>query len=535
MTKPSLGHAFNLDTSPLSEKFGCLHDLFEAQVRLRPDAAALILGDETMSYRQLDQRANQVARYLQSQGAGPGKFVGLYFERSMHPIIAILGCLKSGAAYVPIDPSYPGDRIRHIMLESEAVMMVTESALASRAAEHFDGLVAAIDSEAAEIDLQSPKKLTRLESGVKSSDLAYVIYTSGTTGRPKGVMAEHGHVCKFVLAFNEVCGTTPQDRVYQGFSLSFDGSVEEIWMAFSNGSALVVGDKQTPRFGNELGQYMAQKGVTYFSTVPTLLSTITDGVSTLKWLVVSGEICPMEIVNRWARPGLCMLNVYGPTEATVNTTAFECVAGKPITIGRPLKGYGIHIVDANLRPVPKGEKGELFVSGETLARGYLKQPELTSEKFMTIAGENGKALRLYRTGDLVRWNDAGELEFFGRIDSQVKIRGYRVELAEIESVLLEHERIRSASVKLFERDGLQELAAYIMIDSPANPLDRADVLSRLATRVPPYMIPGYLDVVAELPMLTSGKVDRNRLPAPVAPLVAIATNIVEPETALEHL
>ena len=341
-------------------------------------------------------------------------------------------------------------------------------------------------------------------------------------------MTEHRGAFKFVHAFNEVCGTLPHDRVYQGFSLGFDGSVEEIWMAFSNGSALVVGDRQTPRFGNELGQFLAQSGVTYFSTVPTLLSTVTDGISTLRLLVVSGEICPSELVNRWVRPGLRMLNVYGPTEATVNTTAAECVPGRPITIGRPLSGYGIHILNEHLRPVPRGQKGELFVGGETLARGYLKQAELTAERFFTIPGT-----RLYRTGDLVRMNDDGELEFFGRIDGQVKIRGYRVELAEIESILLEHELIRSASVKLFERDGLQELAAFITLEGLPLTLDRAEVLSRLEARVPPYMIPGFLDVVEELPMLTSGKVDRARLPVPVSPLVRAAGNIVLPETPLE--
>jgi non-ribosomal peptide synthetase-like protein len=512
---------------------GCLHELFEEQVDLRPDAPALICGDQCFSYRDLEARANQLARYLKLRGAGPGKFVGIYLERSSAPIIAILACLKSGATYIPIDPSYPKDRIRHILEETGAIILLTESSLGVTAQDVFDGLIFELDILAVLVSQLPTDRLARNETGVSPHDLCYVIYTSGTTGRPKGVMTEHGHAFKFVHAFNEVCGTSPQDRIYQGFSLSFDGSVEEIWMAYSNGSALVVGNRETPRFGNELGQFLAESRVSYFSTVPTMLSTITDPIPSLKWLVVSGEICPPELVNRWTRPGLRMLNVYGPTEATVNTTAAECIAGHPITIGHPLRGYELFILDGAGVPVPSGEKGELFVGGETLARGYLKQPELTAERFVNIPGINGGS-RLYRTGDLVRYNPEGELEFFGRIDSQVKIRGYRVELAEIESILLEHEAIRSASVRLLERDGLQELAAYIVVEREAAVLDRTELLLRLESRVPPYMIPGYLDQVDELPMLTSGKVDRSRLPHPVLPLLRTGMKVVLPENELEN-
>lgn len=525
---------FQFDTHPVSEKFGCLHDLFEAQVRIRPDALALVCGDTTLTYGELDARANQLARYLKLRGAGPGKFVGLFFERSIHPIIALLGCLKSGAAYLPIDPSYPHDRIEHIMTESEAVLMLTESALLERAIGAFKGITIALDAIADELALRPSGRLTRGESGVSPSDLCYVIYTSGTTGRPKGVMAEHRHAHQYTLSFNEVCGTTPEDRIYQGFSLSFDGSVEEIWMAFSNGSTLVVGDKDTPKFGNELGQYLQKHGVTYFSTVPTMLSTITEPIATLKCLVVSGEVCPPELVARWATNTLRMLNVYGPTEGTVNTTAAECVVGQAVTIGKPLPGYGIHILDSEFREVADGEKGELFVSGVTLARGYLKQPELTAERFMVL--ENiiaNKPLRVYRTGDLVRRNEQGDLEFFGRIDSQVKIRGYRVELAEIESILLLCPNIKTAAVKLIERDGISEIAAYVILNDPALELDRDAVLTNLSARVPAYMVPGFLDVLTELPRLTSGKVDRKLLPDPVNALVSARKEIIEPQSERE--
>ena len=530
------GRAVKMKT--IVEEACCLHELFEAQVDRTPSAAAIVCGDLILSYEELDWRANQLARYLILHGAGPGRFVGIYFGRSERPIIAILACLKSGAAYVPIDPSYPPERIRGILTESEAVLLLTEASLSSQACEYFNGTVLGVDFESHEISRpdeisrQSPLRLLRSDTGVSPQDLCYVIYTSGTTGRPKGIMTEHRNVTRFVHAFNLVCATAPEDRVFQGFSLTFDGSVEEIWMAFSNGSSLVVPTRQTPRFGNELGRFLVETGVTYFSTVPTLLSTITEPVSSLKLLVVSGEICPTELVSRWVGTASCaglrMLNVYGPTEATVNTTAAECIPGRPITIGRPLDGYGIHILDEKMLPVERGEKGELYVSGQTLARGYLKQPEVSAERFFSVPGG-----RHYRTGDLVRWNKEGDLEFFGRIDSQVKIRGYRVELAEIESLLLEYPGIRSSAVRLFERDGLQELSAYVLLEDSSQRLDREKLLSQLETRLPPYMIPGFLEVMSDFPLLTSGKVDRARLPQPSKPLIRVAAQILEPETDLE--
>ena len=225
---------------------GCLHELFEGNVDLRPDALALICGNESLTYRELDHRANQLAHFLRLQGAGPGKFIGIYLERSIHPIVAILACLKSGSAYVPIDPAYPGDRIKDILIESESILLLTDSALYGRAQESFSGRVLNLDILSEEILSQSSERIHSSTSGVTPKDLCYVIYTSGTTGRPKGIMTEHRNVIKFVYAFNEVCATGRDDRDYQGFSLTFDGSVEEIWMAYSNGSVLVAPKRASP-------------------------------------------------------------------------------------------------------------------------------------------------------------------------------------------------------------------------------------------------------------------------------------------------
>ena len=383
-----------------------------------------------------------------------------------------------------------------------------------------------LDSERDVIAKRTSKRLSSEETGVSGENICYVLYTSGTTGRPKGVVALHRNVVHFVKAFNAVCKTTPEDRIYQGFALGFDGSVEEIWMAFSNGAALVSGTKCTPRFGNDLARFLTRQGVTYFSTVPTMLSTITDPVPTLRQLVVSGEACPPELVNRWAGQDLLMLNVYGPTEATVNTTAAVCKAGKPVTIGKPLDGYRLSILDPEGRPVEDGEEGELYIAGVTLSQGYLKQPELTQRAFIQRGGE-----RLYRTGDLVRRNEDGEIEFFGRIDNQVKIRGFRVELSEIESVLLEQPGISNAAVILSELRGTPCLAAYITLKT-GETADRAKIAEVLRSRLPRYMVPTFLEELPSFPLLTSGKVDRKRLPEAKV-LLAQTGDLEQPETELE--
>jgi non-ribosomal peptide synthetase-like protein len=518
----------------------CLHELFESQVDATPDAVALVCGSHALTYSELDAEANRMSRCIRQAGAGPGVFVGIFAHRSELPIIAILACLKAGAAYIPLDPSYPTDRVRHIADETGLQLCLTDSALQPRASEIFGADCIVRMDDSGRLGRFPRSRISRQESGVSPADLAYIIYTSGSTGRPKGVMAEHRHVSLFVDAFNKVCGTRPGDRIYQGFSLSFDGSVEEIWMAFSNGSTLVVPALDAPRFGDELAHYLESLEINYFSTVPTMLATMTPSIPTLQTVVLSGEVCPPQLVKTWARDGLRILNVYGPTEATVNTTVFECSPDAPITIGRPIDGYTVQIVDEYLKPVPDGVSGELLIHGETLARGYFNEPEMTADKFVLLidehpAGGRRAPRRCYRTGDLAFWRDDGDLEFLGRADSQVKIRGYRVELSEIEAILAEHPDVQSASVSLFERDGLAELAAYVVLSRRHAVLDSHEMFSLLESKVPSYMIPGFLDVLPELPRTTSGKVDRRRLPPPATPLVRTSGDVVGPETDTERV
>lgn len=503
----------------------CLHEIFEAQADKTPDAIALECGDRSYSYGDVEREANRLARYLVVRGIGVGSFVGLSLDRSEWPVIAILAVLKAGAAYVPIEPSLPNDRIRYIAEAASLAAIITNAHHQARLSEIVDAEVLTVDGYRLQSAGIAADRLSQFETSVHQEDICYVLFTSGTTGRPKGVVTEHRNVVHFVSAFNEVCATSSYDRVFQGFSLGFDGSVEEIWMAFSNGATLVCGDAETPRFGAELAAFLDEKKITFLSTVPTLLTTLPHDIASLMQLVVSGEACHVDLVNRWAHPGRLMLNVYGPTEATVNTTAAVLNAGAPVTIGKPLAGYEIHILDADLRPVAKGEKGELYIGGAGISRGYLGQPELTARSYIdwSLSSHDGGTARedtqrLYKAGDLVRWNDDGELEFFGRIDNQIKIRGFRVELSEIEAVLLEQPGIAAAVVKVHEETGLQQLAAYVLRSSRTE-LDRGGVLAALRDRLPAYMVPTYLDALEAFPRLASGKVDRGQLPAPKHPLV----------------
>lgn len=522
----------------------CLHEIFEAQADRRPSDLALVHQNGSLTYQELEHRANRLARYLRSLGAAPGELVGIYLERSEEAIVAILAVLKAGAAYVPIDPAYPGERILHIVTEAGVGILIADSHVAERVEHGLVSTLLVIDAEKhrTAIGIQEARRLSREENGVSPDDLCYVIYTSGTTGRPKGIMTEHRNVVDFTASFKDVCGLDTSDRIYQGFSLGFDGSVEEIWMAFSAGATLVLGPPELSRLGDETGRYMADKGVTYFSTVPTFLSMIKEDVSSLRLIVVSGEPCPAGLVSSWVRPGRRMLNVYGPTETTVNATAWDCVPGKPVTIGRPLRGYDLHILDDRLQPVPRGEAGHLHIGGVGVSRGYLGQPELTQECFIEKPQwMDGNGARLYRTGDLVRESVNGDLVFLGRIDGQVKVRGYRIELAEIESVLRDHPGIEAAAVTVVEQGGLRELAAHVVPARRArqaretgSELDRDQVLDLLRSRLPLYMVPTYLDTLDELPTLASGKVDRKRLPKPRTPLVRGKREFVAPRNDIER-
>jgi non-ribosomal peptide synthetase-like protein len=512
----------------------CLPDIFESQVDQNPNALALICQDGGLTYQEVEDRANQLAHLLRDQGVGPEYLVGLHVHRSARSIIAILAVLKTGAGYVPLDPCFPPERCRHIVAEAHIKVLLSEESLSASAGQFFSGHLILLDTHQTHVQTYPTCRLTREDTGLQASNLCYVLYTSGTTGRPKGVMTEHRNVVRFIQAFRDTCKLTSEDRIYHGFALGFDGSVEEMWMAFSNGASLFVGTDDIVKVSSEVARFINDHRITFFSTVPTFLSMIQEDLPTVRVLIVSGEVCSQALAERWARPGRRMLNVYGPTEATVNTTVAECRAGTPVTIGRPLPGYELFILNEHQKIVPSGQWGELYIGGAILARGYLCQPELTFQHFIEnpLEGE-GDLDVLYRTGDRVRWNENGDLEFQGRIDSQVKVRGFRIELAEIENVLKEHPMIDQAVTTVATWLGLQQLAAYVVL-SNGSPINRSDVLKYLQRRLPAYMIPATLDVIDTVPTLNSGKADREQLPEPATALVPEDREIVAPQNEIQR-
>ena len=511
-----------------------LHELFEATADLFPGEIALMCGDERMTYGELEQKANQLARHLRRLGAGRGGCVAFLLPRSEDVYVALLAVLKAGAAYVPLDPDYPADRIGFILADCGARAVVTTAALAGKCA-GFAGAVVVLEAQQREILGESDARLASGE-GCAPEDLCYVIYTSGTTGRPKGVQIEHRSACNLVRAEGRLFQVRPTDRVYQGFSIAFDASVEEAWLAFHAGAALVVGTREMMQAGPALSRLLTEAGVTVFSCVPTLLAMMSEDVPGVRLLILGGEACPADLVTRWARPGRRMVNTYGPTEGTVIATSGDCDPRKPVTIGRPVPNYSAYILDERMEPVAVGVAGELHIGGVGIARGYVGRPELTAEKFVRnpFVPAGDAYARLYKTGDLARWRPDGEIEFLGRADGQVKLRGFRVELAEIESVLLQCAEVQAAAVAVREDvPGIQQLVGYIVPRAGVE-ANEGRVKAALRERLPAYMVPGLIEVLAALPTLPSGKVDRKALPAPRPRATTPEAESVGPRSAVER-
>jgi non-ribosomal peptide synthetase-like protein len=505
-----------------------LHDIFETQAEMRPDDIAVAFGSHSISYGELAARTNQLARYLRGRGARRGATVAMLLPRSIEAYAAILGILKAGAAYVPIDPEYPADRIAWILEDSGAVAVVTDAATAARCAA-FHGPVVRIDALGPDADrdrigAESPGALRRDQDCADSEDLCYVIYTSGSTGRPKGVMVAHRNACHLVRAERRIFGVRREDRVYQGASLCFDLSVEEIWLAFGAGATLIAATPEMARAGPDLSRQLAESGVTVLSCVPTLLSMLESRLGdlpSLRLLILGGETCSKELAERWIRPWRRIVNTYGPTETTVIATYADVVPGRPVTIGRPVPGYLIYLLDDQLQPVPQGGTGEICIGGAGVARGYRgllaeTLARFVPDPFAAQRGEDGAGARMYRSGDLGRLDGEGNIEFAGRADGQVKLRGLRVELGEIESALLRDKSVRAAACALCESaSGDLQLVGYVVPRSEAS-VDEERLFLQLRRWLPAWMVPSLIETVSDLPRLPSGKLDRMSLPGPQA-------------------
>ncbi|MVP02592.1 non-ribosomal peptide synthetase, partial [Paenibacillus lutrae] len=499
------------DTAAEYEQEKTIHQLIEEQSERTPDHVAVVYGEQQLTYRQINERANRLARTLREAGVTTNELVGIMTERSLEMVVGILGILKAGGAYVPIDPEYPEERIRYLMEDSGAKLLLTQQHLQERVS--FGGKMLTLDNEALYRGSSS-----NLEPVSGPDDLAYVIYTSGTTGKPKGVMVEHHGLSSLKGLFEEMLRMNETDRVVQFASLSFDASCWEIFQALFFGAALYIPDKETILDYRLFEDFMKKQGITTATLPPTYAAYLNaDGMPDLKNLITAGSAASLELIHQW-KGKVKYFNAYGPTEDSICTTIWSAAAsesGPSVTIGSPIQNHRIYIVDSHDQLLPTGIAGEMCIAGAGLARGYLNRPDLTAEKFVDNPFEPGE--RMYRTGDLARWLPDGTIEYMGRVDHQVKIRGYRIEVGEIEEQLLRIPSIQEAIVLAREDSNSQQLCAYYVADTP---LVLRELREALSSKLPGYMIPSYFVQVEKMPLTPNGKIDRKALPAPDGNILA---------------
>jgi amino acid adenylation domain-containing protein len=509
----------------------CIHEPFEAQARQTPDRVALVFERQTLSYGELNRRANQLAHYLRGSGVGPNVLVGLCVKRSPEMLIGLLGILKAGAAYVPMDPDYPKERLQYILEDSKASIVLTQKSLVD-GLPSFAGKAICLDKEWARIAGESEKNRV---GQANPEDLAYVLFTSGSSGRPKGVEISHRAVINFLDSMRERPGIKEQDTLLSVTTLSFDIFGLEIWLPLTTGAKVVIASEEVARDGKALAALMQQSGATVMQATPStwrlLLESGWEGNPHLK-ILCGGEAWPAQLAERLAPICAELWNMYGPTETTIWSAVHQIRVGMPVLIGHPIANTEFYVVDSQLQPVPFGVPGELLIGGAGLARGYLNRPELTAEKFIADRFRTDTGSRVYRTGDLVRYQVDGALEFLGRIDQQVKIRGFRIELGEIESVLRSHPGVREAVVVVRE-EREKQLVAYVLAGEPS--CSTAQLRDHLTQKLPAHMIPTAFSVLEKIPLTPNGKVDRKTLSgADYTPSERqSAQDLVLPQTLLE--
>jgi amino acid adenylation domain-containing protein len=520
----------------------CVHELFEAVVARTPESVAVVFEDESLTYAELNRRANRLAHYLQRRGVGPETLVGICVRRSIEMIVGVLGVLKAGGAYVPLDPAYPAERLAFMLEDADAAMLLTQAHLKEQIGKWANGQIThhaprttvCLDTD---WDLIAEELDTNPVSGVTPENLAYVIYTSGSTGRPKGTLLHHRGFCNFIQAQNQFLDVGSESCVLQFASFGFDASTSEIFTALLAGATLCLAKRETLLSETDLTQLVAAKEVTVAILPPVMLRTLDPRkMPTLRTVMSVGEACSAEIVERWA-PERRFFNGYGPTETSVGATGcrLQKASGNEanIPIGHPFANTRVYVLDSNLRPVPVGVSGELHIGGVGVGRGYLNRPELTAKRFIPDPFSHDPGARLYRSGDLARYRADGEIEFLGRIDHQVKVRGFRIELGEIEVVLRQVGSVRDVVVLAREEvPGDKRLVAYLVLDD-----DRAEVVDELRAHVrqklPQYMLPSAFVALEQMPLTPNGKVDRRALPAPDGTRAGGERTLVPPRDALE--
>lgn len=498
-----------------------LADIFESTAMRFPQQVALIFGEHQLSYSELNELGDRAASYLTDAGVKAGQIVGLWLPRGIDLLVMQLAIAKTGAAWLPFDADTPIERIAICLSDSNAVGLIS----CNKSFESVNDLPQKV--WVAEALLAPHNKSLKRRISVTPDHPAYVIYTSGSTGKPKGIQINQGAICHFLRSENSLLGITQTDRVYQGFSVAFDMSFEEIWISYLVGATLWIAPKELVTDPEALPMVLIAQKITVLHAVPTLLALFNCDIPNLRIINLGGEACPEALANRWISPHRKVFNTYGPTEATVSASLAELQAGKPVTIGKPLPNYVLLVIDPESKPdslhglrlLARGETGELCISGPGVSMGYISRPDLTAEKFIPNPFAVGVYdQKLYRTGDLARIDDAGTVQCLGRTDDQVKIRGFRVELGEIESVLCQQTGIGTAAVILRHEDGIERLVAYVVTENKAT-LVLADLRTSLSGMLPPYMVPSHFEVLAEMPRLPSGKIDRKALRAlPIMPI-----------------
>jgi amino acid adenylation domain-containing protein len=517
------------DTRTDYPKHKCIHQLFEQQVARTPDALALVFENEQLSYLTLNAKANRLAHYLRTLNVGPGSLVGICVERGPDMTVALLGILKAGAAYVPLDLAYPKERLAFMVKDSKPVVLLVKSELVIKFADRPESVqVVCLDALPAPWTDQPDTNLNCYELGLHPEHLAYVIYTSGSTGQPKGVAMPHGVLVNLITWQLDNTQVAPTARTLQYSPISFDVSFQELFSTWCGGGVLVLLDEATRRDPWILLQYLNQKRIErlflpFIALEQLARAAVNNGYfpDSLREIITAGEqlrITP-EISDFFSGLRDCQLvNQYGPSETHVVTAfalPYRCADWETLpSIGRPIANTKIYILDAYGNPVPIGVTGELYIGGDAVARGYLGRPELTTERFLTDPFAKEPEARMYKTGDLGRWHEDGSIEFLGRNDFQVKIRGFRIELGDIEAALRQHPQLREAVVDVYEPfPGDKRLAAYLVLKKDPTP-SIAELRDFIKEKMPEFMIPSAFVFLDALPITPNGKLDRKNLPSP---------------------
>ncbi len=491
----------------------CIHQLFEMQVEHQPDAIAIVFENQYLTYRELNQRANQLAHYLQSLGVEPEVLVGICLERSLKMIIALLAILKAGAAYVPLDPAYPQERIAYILEDAQISVLLTQQHLMAQLPKHQAKAIC-LDRDWNNIAQEDQNNLV---NKVTSENLAYVIYTSGSTGKPKGVQIQHSAVVNFLTSMRQTPGIIERDIFLSVTTITFDIAALELYLPLIVGARVVVASREVASDGVQLLAKLAESGATIMQATPATWRMLLEaGLSKMSLKILcGGEALPHNLSQQLLERCGSLWNLYGPTETTIWSAVYRVKREDGVAyVGSAIANTQIYILDKYLNPVPIGITGELYIAGDGLARSYFNRPELTAEKFIPNPFSSKPGSRLYKTGDLARYLPDGTIEFLGRIDFQVKIRGFRIELGEIEAVLSQHPEVLSVVVVAREdRPENKHLVAYA-VSRQSSVIQTQDLYHFLRQKLPEYMVPSTFVLLETLPLTPNGKIDRKSLPIP---------------------